>query len=126
MSGKLSGTVLVVDDDTWLVDEWTRHLKGAGYDVVHASHAIAAIECLDTHKIDVIVLDMFMPGPNGLVLLHELRSHDDLANIPVIVCTNAAESLTLDQLRPYGVCILLDKTTMDSSDLVASVRGAFV
>ena len=115
--------VLVVDDDQWLVDEYARTLTSAGCTVERAGNALDAMETIDRLKPDAIILDLFMPGPNGLVLLHELRSHTDLGRIPVILISNAANDLRLSDLQPYGVLRVLDKTTMQPSDVLAALRG---
>ena len=59
-----------------------------------------------------------------LVLLHELQSYDDLGRIPVVVCTTSANDITLEQLRPYGVRLLLDKVSMHPDDIAKAVREA--
>ena len=119
---KLDTRVLVIDDDPWLIDEYARTLGVAGYIVERASNALDGMEVLDRLHPDCIVLDLFMPGPNGLVLLHEMRSHSDLSRIPVILISNAAADLKVAALQPYGVRQVLDKTTMTPSDIVAAVR----
>ncbi len=114
--------VLVVDDDQWQVDEYTRTLTAAGYIVERAGNALDAMETIDRLKPNVIILDLFMPGPNGIVLLHEMQSHADLSRIPIILISNAAGDLSLDVLAPYGVQKVLDKTTMVPGDIVAAVK----
>lgn len=114
--------VLVIDDDQWLVDEYTRTLTAAGFIVERAGNALDAIETIDRLKPGVIILDLFMPGPNGIVLLHELKTHTDLNQIPIILISNAAGDLKPDVLRPYGVLQVIDKTTMTPGDIVAAIR----
>ena len=114
--------VLIIEDDDWFADEYVRTLGPAGYVVERASNVLDAIELIDTTRPQVIMLDLFMPGPNGLVLLHEIQSHSDLSNIPIIVVTNAAADLKPDILQPYGVQVVLDKTTIHPGDILAAVR----
>jgi len=114
-------TVLIIDDDQWLSAQFQRVLTRAGYIVYAVDNALDGIGAVDTHKPQVIILDIFMPGPNGIVLLHELRSHSDLAQIPVIVCSNSASDVPHGDLTAYGVRTVLDKTTMQPDDIVAAV-----
>ena len=120
MSTKAS--VLVIDDDQWLSAQFQRVLTRAGFVVHLAGNALEGMSIIDTHKPQVIILDIFMPGPNGIVLLHEIRSHSDLAHIPVIVCSNSASDVPHGDLSAYGVSTVLDKTTMQPDDIVAAVR----
>jgi CheY-like chemotaxis protein len=117
-----SYTVLIVDDDEWLAKQYERTLIQAGFHTFFAPHALAAIELLDDKKPDAIVLDLFLAGPNALTLLHEIRSHIDLASIPVILCTNSTDVVIAEDVASYGVELVLDKTIMQPQDLVAAVK----
>lgn len=99
-------------------------LDDAGYAVHYAAHAQAAIVELDRQVPDVIVVDMLLTGATAFALLHELQSYDDSRHIPVILCSNIADTLDAENLGAYGVVRVLDKTTMKPVDLVAAVRGA--
>lgn len=114
--------IALIDDDAWLVEEYTRTLTKAGYRTVSASNALEGIDLIDTAHPHAIILDLFMPGPNGIVLIHELRSHTDLGQIPIIVVSNSASDIDDSAMAAYGVHLVLDKTTMKPEDLVAAVR----
>lgn len=118
---KRSASVLIIDDDQWLSAQFQRVLTRAGHVVHTADNALDGIASIDTHKPEVIILDIFMPGPNGIVLLHELRSHSDLAQIPIIICSNSASDMPRGDLSAYGVRTMLDKTIMQPDDIVAAV-----
>lgn len=119
---KSAGSVLVIDDDQWLAAQFERVLARAGYTVYRVANALDGMAAIDMHKPRVIILDIFMPGPNGIVLLHEIRSHSDLAQIPIIVCSNSASDVPHGDLSPYGVRTVLDKTTMQPDDIVTAVK----
>lgn len=116
--------VLVVEDDDWLAEQHVRVLEHAGMRADHVPHALAAIETVDTKLPDVLIIDVFLAGPNAFTLLHELQSHPDLAAIPVILCTNTAEDISEEDVKAYGVRQVLDKTTMRPEDLVSAVKKA--
>lgn len=118
--------VVVVEDDVLLAKHMLRTLEKAGYETHYAIHAIDAIDVIDRVVPDVIFLDMLLTGSTGLVLLHELQSHSDLAKIPVVVCTNLADHTSLEVLSPYGVRRVLDKTTMTPDDIPAAVRSVLL
>lgn len=114
--------VLVIEDNRWQREETVRMLRSAGMTVRQAGNVLDAIEMIDRVTPDVLLLDMMLPGSNGMTLLHELRSHDDLARIPVVVCSS--HDFKLAELQSYGVVGVLSKTTMRPVDIVAAVRGA--
>lgn len=119
---KSRASVLIIDDDQWLAAQFERVLTRAGYHVFLAANALDGMGAIDTHKPQAIILDIFMPGPNGIVLLHEIRSHSDLAQIPIIVCSNSASEVPHGDLSAYGVRTILDKTTMQPDDIVTAVK----
>lgn len=114
--------VLIVEDDDWLAEQHGRTLRGAGYAVDFAPHALAAMDAVDNKRPDVIVLDLLLAGPNAFTLLHELQSHSDLAGIPVILCTNSADQIASEDIEAYGVRDVLDKSTMHPDDVIAAVK----
>ena len=118
--------VLIVEDDEWVGEGYQTSLGKAGFDASIATNGLEAIDSIDRSRPDVVVLDLFLPGPNGLALIHEIRSHDDLESIPVIMITNSAEQISDDELSAYGVSRLLDKSTMQPQDVVTAVRGALM
>lgn len=118
--------VLIVEDDLWLAEQFERTLVREGFSVRRTSNGHVAIELVDELMPKVMLLDLLLPGSTGIALLHELQSYQDTGEIPVILCTNLASTLKLDDLRPYGVRRLLDKTTMHPDDIVAAVRGVLL
>lgn len=114
--------ILIVEDDPWLAEQYIRTLRAAGLRTRHVSHAFAAIDAIDDVLPDAVILDVLLPGPNAFTLLHELRSHSDLASIPVILCTTSADQLADEDMTHYGVRQVLDKVTMLPNDLVTSVK----
>lgn len=116
--------ILIVEDDEWQAEQYERRLKAAGMRSQVVPHALAAIDAVDATIPDVVVLDVLLPGPNAFAFLHELRSHADLAGIPVVLCTNSADQIADEDVAAYGVVRVLDKTTMVPGDLVAAIKKA--
>jgi DNA-binding response OmpR family regulator len=115
--------VVVVEDDAWLAEHYLRVLRRAGYETYHAGHALGAIDIIDDVDPQAILLDVLLTGTTALALLHELRSHADLSHIPVVLATNLADQIEIDDVASYGVKRILDKATMHPDDIVAAIRG---
>ena len=120
----MSKRVVVIDDNHWQGDSFSRTLQKAGYRVAIARDGHRAIDVIDDSRPDVILLDMILGDTTAPALLHELQSHHDLATIPVIVVTNIAERVPYEYLVDYGVVAVLDKTKLDPEDIVIEVRKA--
>jgi CheY-like chemotaxis protein len=115
--------VLVVEDDRWLAEQYSRVLSAANYKSIIVTHALAAIQAVDDYQPDAIILDVLLTGSTAFALLHELQSYGDTGDIPIILCTNLASELSLDDLKPYGVRRVIDKTTMQPDDIVVALRS---
>ncbi|MDB5162226.1 MAG: response regulator BaeR [Candidatus Saccharibacteria bacterium] len=121
MSGRVK--ILLVEDDPWLAELEVKTLENAGFEVTHAPHAPSAIVKLDEVKPDVMILDVLLTGSTAFALLHEMQSYDDSGALPIILCTNMAESIDLEDVKSYGVRRIVDKSTMVPADLIAAVKA---
>ena len=86
----MSARVLVADDDEVVRDVVRRYLERDGLDVMVAGDGVEALRVLGSERIDVAVLDVMMPGPNGLTLCRTLRSGGGYP-VPVILLTALGE-----------------------------------
>jgi two-component system, OmpR family, response regulator ResD len=90
LASEAMARVLIADDDTVVRDVVRRYLERDGLDVAVADDGIEALRLLGTERIDLAVLDVMMPGPDGLTLCRTLRSGDGYS-IPVILLTALGE-----------------------------------
>lgn len=119
----MKNKILVVEDDKWFREYLEKIISAEGHEVESASNAYEAIDKIDKILPDVIVLDILLPGSNGVALLNELSSYSDTRVVPVIICSAVSESIPKKNLERYGIKKVLDKTTMDPGDLLISIRN---
>ncbi|MFL5928731.1 MAG: response regulator transcription factor [Gaiellaceae bacterium] len=81
-------TVLVVDDEPIVRDVVTRYLRRDGFDTIEAGSGEEARTILETQSPSLVVLDVMLPGINGLDLCQWIRTHSSL---PVILLTARGE-----------------------------------
>lgn len=86
--------VLVIDDDEKIQKFITVALQEHGYDTVSASDGMEGFETVKVEKPDLVILDVMMPKRTGFVLFKLLRKSDEYKNIPVIMLTAVADSLS--------------------------------
>ena len=86
----MTARVLIADDDAVVRDVVRRYLERDGLEVRMAGDGHEALRVLGTERIDVAVLDVMMPGPNGLSLCRTLRQGGDYT-VPVILLTALSE-----------------------------------
>jgi DNA-binding response OmpR family regulator len=76
--------VLVVDDDPTVREVVVSYLKAEGYEVREAADGEAAMSSIDTVRPDLVVLDVMLPGVDGLEVCRRVRAVDD---VPIIMLT---------------------------------------
>lgn len=93
MSKSSKGTILVIDDEADLIELVRYNAEREGFDVIAATDGRAGLDVAKQHRPDLIVLDVMMPGMDGLEVCRELRRDSDTDRTPVIMLTaRAAES----------------------------------
>ena len=76
-------TILVVDDDAMNLKMAEMMLKKKGYDVIKADSGQAALTLLQEEAVDMILLDVEMPGMSGTETLDAIRARSELAELPI-------------------------------------------
>ena len=84
--------VLVVDDERQIRDLLNEFLTGEGYEVLLASNGEEAIELAETEYPDVILLDVKMPGFDGIEVCKRLKAEPKTQFIPVIMITGYVDN----------------------------------
>ncbi|RLB84724.1 MAG: response regulator [Deltaproteobacteria bacterium] len=85
-------SILVVDDSKIVLDISEFVLKSVGYRVSTAVGGNEALEILGHKKVDLVLVDINMPGMDGYTLTSAIRSDDRLKDIPIIIVTTEAEA----------------------------------
>ncbi|MBJ6725654.1 sigma-54-dependent transcriptional regulator [Geomesophilobacter sediminis] len=117
------GRVLIVDDEPQILKSYTATLKLSGVkQVVAESDSRRTLEHLAGGAVDVVILDLFMPQPNGMELLPELRER--FPQVPVVVVTAAYEPERVVECMKLGAFDYLVKP-VENERLLTVLRQAF-
>ncbi len=92
MNAEIQPHVLVVDDDTRLRDLLRQYLSTNGYRVTTARHAEEARERMASLTFDLVVLDVNMPGEDGISLTRSLRTTGGHGQVPILLLTARGEA----------------------------------
>jgi DNA-binding response OmpR family regulator len=91
--------ILVVDDDPTMVKLINVNLKLNNYSVVEVTSGEQALDVLENEPLDLVVLDIMMPGVDGWEVLKRIRSNTDTQEMPVILVT--AKTQDSDVIRGW-------------------------
>jgi two-component system, OmpR family, response regulator CpxR len=117
----MSTKVLLVDDEEQFVDVLAQRLQARGFQVSTAFSGDEAISWLEDHDMDVIVLDVLMPGRNGIETLQEIKRMRPITE--VIMLTGHGTVETAIQGMKLGAYDYLMKPT-DTAELVDKITKA--
>jgi len=85
--------ILVVDDEPDIVELVTYNLKKEGFDVSSAFDGEAALSKIKKETFDFIILDLMLPGIQGMELCRMIRNDPRTRNIPIIMLTAKGEEV---------------------------------
>lgn len=113
----MSQKILVVEDEADLLDLVVYNLRKEGFKPLRAETGEKALEIARTEKPDLVLLDLMMPGLDGLEVCRRLRANEATADIPIVMMTARVEesdavvglSVGADDYvkKPFGVKELL-------------------
>jgi two-component system, chemotaxis family, chemotaxis protein CheY len=96
-------TVLIVDDSKSIRNEVADALSPAGYIVLEAADGAEALACLTEHRsIALVVLDVNMPGMNGLDVLERIQKDHSARNLAILMLTTEAERTLVERAKKAG------------------------
>jgi DNA-binding response OmpR family regulator len=117
----MADKILVVDDEEEIRGLLGSFLEGQGYQVILASDGNEALDLVETENVQVIILDIKLPGLNGIEVCKSLKAQEKTRSIPVIIITGFGDNklLALD----VGADDFVNKP-FDMADLLIRVRSA--
>ena len=97
-----AGSLLVVDDNEANRDALSRRLRLRGYVVSVAADGAEALALVETQTLDLVLLDVEMPGISGLEVLSRIRAHRSDTELPVIMVTARTEGADIVEAFRLG------------------------
>lgn len=101
--------VMIVDDDVTMASLLTTLLGLEGYEVVEVLPRVGVLETARREKPELVLMDVFLTGADGIELLRQMKDSPDLAHIPVVMSSGMdvsdrclAEGAEAFLLKPYN------------------------
>ena len=101
--------ILVVDDEPNNQRILNYTLNKAGYETITAGNGEAALDLLNENNADLAILDVAMPGMDGITLLQHIRTMQKYENLPVIILTGSGDDTERIRAEEAGVQGFLTK-----------------
>ncbi len=112
------GTVLVIDDDPVIVKLLQVNFELEGYQVLTATDGEAGLRRAREDHPDIVVLDVMMPGMDGIEVAHRLRGEDETRALPILLLSAKAQGSDIAEgeevadgyvTKPFDSLDLLDR-----------------
>jgi two-component system, OmpR family, alkaline phosphatase synthesis response regulator PhoP len=115
--------ILIIEDEKLIVVALKKKLESEGFDVETEYDGVSGLRAALGMHPDLILLDIVLPGIDGVTLLGSLRADEWGAKVPVIILTNLNDASTIEESRKKGVNSYLVKTDWKLNDVVDKVRS---
>src|SRR3989344_916834 len=117
----MTGKILLVEDEMFVRELYERVLKQSSLEVITAGDGITGLQAAD-EKPDLILLDIMMPGLNGIEVLRRLKQNANTSSIPVVLLTNLGQESIIKQALDLGASGYLMKVRITPYQIVAHVQ----
>lgn len=121
-AGDKAAKLLIVDDSVTIRMSLRDLLAQEGFEVLLADSREAALESLRSQSLQLLMLDLVIPGGSGRDFLKEIKADEKLAAIPVLILTAESDQAEIDACRDLGADDFISKP-WEESDLLAKVRA---
>lgn len=113
--------IFIIDDDPELVSSLKDFLELRGYHIFTATNGLTAKVMINTHKPDLLILDIDMPVMNGIDLLEHVRSTPEGQTLPVIVLTGVSSAIVSPALEGKAYLSHIKKP-VEPNDLLSLLK----
>ena len=115
-------TILVVEDDEDISRALTIRLEREGFLVRHSFDAVLAMDAARKFAPDLAILDVSMPGGDGIDVATRMREQEETARIPIVFLTASKRGDLREQAAAVPDSVFLEKP-YDALHLIEQVRG---
>ncbi len=116
--------ILLVEDEDFIRELYVRQLTKAGFAVKSAIDGQSGLDALKTEQFDLLLLDIMLPGMNGLQLLREFKTHYPNSPMITILLTNLGQEAVIKEGFELGAQAYLIKASYTPDQVVTEVKNA--
>jgi DNA-binding response OmpR family regulator len=114
--------VLIVEDDNFLGDLLADHLNKNGVEAYLSRDAETALKKINQEVPGLLLLDLLLPGMDGLELLEKLKTANIVPALPVIILSNLAQKEKIEQGIQLGARDFMVKANFDLDEITQKVK----
>lgn len=116
--------ILLVEDEDFIRELYVRQLAKAGFLVKSTPDGQSGLEALKAESFDLLLLDIMLPGINGLQLLREFKTNNPTSPMITILLTNLGQEAVIKEGFELGAQAYLIKASYTPDQVVSEVQNA--
>ncbi len=114
--------ILLIEDDPFLVDLYTTKFKEAELDIEIATNGQEGLRKMKMKKPDLLLLDIVLPITNGWEILEEVKKHEGLEDLKIVILSNLTSKEEVEKGLKLGAAKYLIKSHYTPSEVVEEIK----
>lgn len=114
--------ILWVEDDSFLTNIIAQKLSEQHWELLYALEGASALKIAEKEQPDVIVLDILLPGMDGLEVLTQLKANEGTKHIPVLMFSNFDDPTKIEQSKALGAEDFFVKAMTSLETIIAEIQ----
>jgi DNA-binding response OmpR family regulator len=114
--------IAVVEDDAAIVQMYRLKFEAEGFEVKTAGDGVAGLKLIDEFNPDIVLLDLMMPGMNGIDVLAHLRKDAKTKDLKVVVLTNMGDAETASKVFAMKATDYIVKAEMTPKEVSQKIK----
>jgi DNA-binding response OmpR family regulator len=120
-NGEEMAVILIVEDDPYVQRMYKRMFSRKNYELIIAANGESGITLAKEKKPDLVLLDIMLPGINGLEVLEKLKSDSETEKIPVLMLTNLGDEAIIEKSKSLGANFYMVKADFSPDEVMNEV-----
>ncbi|MBI3485401.1 response regulator [Candidatus Daviesbacteria bacterium] len=120
-----SKKILIVEDEKPIAELYQLVISKAGFQVKIAPDGATGLQVLEAESFDMLLLDIMLPGINGLELLRQFKSKHPDSQMIVLLLTNLGQDAVIKEAFELGATGYLIKASLTPNQVLTEVNNAF-
>lgn len=116
--------IIVAEDDKFYANIYNTQLTQKGYEVKVVGDGSQLLTAARERKPDLILLDLIMPGKDGMTTLEEISKDEELKHIKVIVLSNLSQKEDINKVLEFGAIDHVIKSEISLDEMIEKVVDA--
>ncbi len=115
--------LLLIEDEEFISFLYKRQFEIAGYEVETAKDGLSGLSSIQQNHFDLVLLDIMLPGLNGIDVLKAAKASEATTNTPIIMLTNLTQDDVMKKAKDLGAEDYWIKSEYSPQEIVSKIQG---